>query len=222
MLTLLFNKKLKPKLLHLELAHLDYQICAQIAAHFREGKLVIYPTDTIYGIGCEGLNSSAVQRLNRVKRRQKGKPLLLLIPGPNWVFKLARSIPTYYKEVAARFWPGPLTLIFKAAPVVPTAVCGAQSTVGLRWADSRMLDAVLSRVESPLASTSANISGRVPITDPSNEENSLLEEVDLVVDAGCIKERESTVLDLSSEVPRILRQGAISKDTLQAALSLPL
>lgn len=210
--------KVKTPLLHVDFANPDPATLEVVAEQLKAGKIIIYPTDTIYGLGCDAFNAATVGRLNRLKTREPGNPLLILIPGLSWVSRLAAEVPDAFELVADAFWPGPLTIILKASDEIPREVCGQGDTIGLRWARSQFLDGVMSILNRPIISTSANLAGHPPLLEPAVESNPIMECADFVVDAGRLSGRASTLLDLSGAQPAILREGAISRRALKAVL----
>jgi L-threonylcarbamoyladenylate synthase len=189
-----------------------------IAARVASGCVIVYPTDTIYGIGCDALNSAAVGKVNSIKRRSSGQPLLVLIPGVEWVYRLVADVPSCFERVMEKFWPGPLTLILRASENAPRWVMGGGSTIGIRWARSPFLQALLKEVGGPIVSTSANVSGGEPLREPKKERGELLQRVDMIIDGGLLVGQESTVLDLSGDSPKLLREGATTRTELESVL----
>ena len=191
----------------------------EAAAALRLGGLVAVPTETVYGLCVNGLDSEAVARLYEVKGRPEIKPLSLMIAGPAEIKKYAEEIPPAAYSLAARFWPGPLTLVLPARNTVPSIVRAGGSTIGLRCPDHKMTLSLLDRLRLPLAGPSANPSGK-PSPKTAEEVLGYFDGViDAVVDGGqCGLGRESTILDMSVRPFRILRQGALAREDIHAAL----
>lgn len=191
----------------------------EAAAALKLGGLVAVPTETVYGLCANGLDSEAVAALYEIKGRPEVKPLSLMIAGPAEMEKYARDIPPAAFALAARFWPGPLTLVLPAKTVVPSIVRAGGDTVGLRCPAHKMTLALLDRLRLPLAGPSANPSG-MPSPRTAGEVLSYFDgKIDAVVDGGeCGIGRESTILDLSVRPFRILRQGALSREEIENAL----
>ncbi len=189
------------------------------AAAVNLGGLVAVPTETVYGLCVNGLDAEAVAALYEVKGRPEIKPLSLMIAGPSEIRKYARDIPPAAYTLAARFWPGPLTLVLPAKSAVPSIVRAGKDTVGLRCPDHPLTLALLERLRLPLAGPSANPSG-LPSAKSAEEVLAYFDgRIDAVVDGGpCGIGKESTVLDLSAKPFRILRQGALSQEDIHAAL----
>jgi L-threonylcarbamoyladenylate synthase len=196
----------------------DTESIRAIAGMVASGGIVVYPTDTIYGIGCDAANAPAVEKVNRLKLRAPGRPLLVLIPGLDWITRWADEIPAACRKIISSCWPGPLTLILKASVLAPRGVLGDGRTIGLRWPDHPFLQALLDEVGTPIVSTSANISGSEPLLRPEDEHRDWLQNADMVVDGGPLTGKESTVLDFSGKLPKLLREGATSRAALEAIL----
>lgn len=207
-----------PRRIKIDCDHPDPEAVRQIAEAVRTGGVLVYPTDTIYGLGCDAFDSHAVERVNRLKARAAGRPLLILIPGRQWLFRLAAEVSGNCLRLADAFWPGPLTLVLPASSEAPAGVLGGGHGIGIRWARHSFLQALLEAVGGPIVSTSANISGERPLQHPGEEKNGVLDSVDWIVDGGVQSGRESTVLDLTGPEPRLIREGAVSRSDLQAIL----
>jgi L-threonylcarbamoyladenylate synthase len=207
-----------PQNLQIDCRNPDKTSVATIAALVASGGVIVYPTDTIYGIGCDAFNPVSVQRVNSIKKRSAGQPLLILIPGLEWAHRLAMEIPPRFDRVVEKFWPGPLTLILRASGYAPRGAMAGGSTIGIRWAQNPFLQALMDEVGSPIVSTSANFSGGEPIREPNKGCGELLQHVDMIVDGGPLEGKESTVIDLSSDPPKVLREGSTTSASLQSVL----
>ena len=180
------------------------------------GEVILYPTDTVYGIGCHGFCSPALERILRLKRRSADKGLLLLIPDLQTAARLSGRLPPQFDRLAARLWPGPATFLVPAAPTLPAPVTGAQGKVGVRCPSLPFLRLWLKRVAAPIVSTSANLAGEPTPNSRSGLESLFGSRVDLFLDAGTLPESApSTVLDLCGEAPRIVRKGAMDEQILK-------
>lgn len=187
------------------------------ASFLREGKLVVFPTETVYGIGCNALDESAVEALYRAKNRPKEKPLLLHLHSS------AQAEACAYLDDSARhmltaFTPGPLSVIVKKRPLVPSVVTSGGETVGLRFPDEPLFLAMAREADLPIAATSANLSGFTSAKD-GDAAREMAEVADLIIDGGaCAYSIESTILSLAGDTPKILREGAISKEKLMEVM----
>lgn len=192
---------------------------ARAAWALRRGGVVAFPTETVYGLGADAANPKAVARIFAVKGRPADHPLIVHLSGTWALARFARYVPPIAWQLAERFWPGPLTLILPRAPGVPDLVTGGQDTVGLRVPAHPLALALLEAFGGGVAAPSANRFGRVSPTTAAHVEEELGEAVDFVLDGGpCPLGLESTILDLSSARPRLLRLGAISRRQLAEVL----
>lgn len=179
-------------------------------ALLRAGGLVAFPTETVYGLGADAANPAAVAQIFAAKGRPADHPLIVHLPSADHLPRWAREIPAEAAQLAAAFWPGPLTLILKRQPQVPDAVTGGQDTVGLRVPNHPLALELLAAFDGGVAAPSANRFGRISPTTAAHVREELGERVPLVLDGGaCPVGIESTILDLSRGTPVLLRPGAI-------------
>jgi len=197
----------------------DHPACIEQAAFLlRQGQLVCYPTDTVYGIGATASNEDAIRRLYAVKGRSPDKPLPLLISEPAEASRYAEITPVA-KTLISRFWPGPLTIVMRKAKGLRSRALAGQKTVGLRVPDNDVPRRLVRMLGEPLTGTSANRSGSRPPVSAAEVAFSLGEMVSLVMDGGRAPgEVESTVVDVSGRAPAIVREGAVSREELEEAL----
>lgn len=190
------------------------------AASLRLGGLVAVPTETVYGLCANGLDAGAVAHLYEVKGRPEVKPLSLMVAGPAEIEKYAEHIPPAAFILAARFWPGPLTLVLEAKKdVVPSIVRAGKDTVGLRCPAHPLTLSLLERARLPLAGPSANPSGAPSPTTAQQVLAYFDGQIEGVIDGGeCTLSRESTILDLTQKPFKILREGALAKEEIENAL----
>jgi L-threonylcarbamoyladenylate synthase len=185
----------------------------------RRGGLVVYPTETVYGLGCDPLNVEAVKRILEVKGERK-KPLPILAASIGDADKIA-FVSSNGKKLAAEFWPGPLTMVFPTKAVLPDVVTFGWDSVGLRIPDSDVALHLIRLSGGLLVGSSANRSGEEPPRAVQEMSGELKEMVDVVLDGGASAQgKPSTVADLSSEKLRIVREGPISLKELLDALAL--
>ncbi|HWQ57690.1 MAG TPA: L-threonylcarbamoyladenylate synthase [Clostridia bacterium] len=183
----------------------------------REGGLVAFPTETVYGLGANGLDGEAVARIFEAKGRPSDNPLILHVAKKNDVKKLWTRIPESARVLMDTFWPGPLTLVFNKSSLVPDEVTAGLPTVAVRMPDNKTALALIREAGVPIAAPSANASGRPSPTTAQHVRDDLEGKIDLIIDGGpCRYGLESTVLSLAGE-PTILRPGAITKEMLEAA-----
>jgi len=194
-------------------------ITQQASTFLKNGKLVAIPTETVYGLGADAKNPAAIQRIYEVKGRPITNPLIIHIPNLDAMQGFAIDIPPMARQLANAFWPGPLTLILKRHPSVPLIVTANQETVALRIPNHPLTLSVLEAFGGGVAAPSANRSGHVSPTTAAHVRDELGDAVDYVLDGGaCEIGIESTIVDLSTEKPAILRPGGISKEALEAVL----
>lgn len=199
--------------------HPDAAALARAADCLRRGGLVAFPTETVYGLGVHALDRAAVQRLFAAKGRPANDPLIVHVESLEHVQDLVLTVPDAARDLAARFWPGPLTLVLPRSPRVPDEVTAGLSTVAVRVPAHPVARALLAAAGVPVAAPSANLFSRPSPTRASHVLDDLDGRIDLVVDGGPTEVGvESTVLDLSGDVPTILRPGAVSLDMLRAIL----
>jgi len=175
------------------------------------GELVAFPTETVYGLGADASNPVAVAKIFAVKGRPADHPLIVHLPAATHLDAWAREVPEAARELAEAFWPGPMTLILKRQAHVLDAVTGGQDTVGLRVPNHPLALALLHAFNGGIAAPSANRYGRISPTSAAHVRSELGAAVTLVLDGGpCAVGIESTIVDLSTGTPRILRPGAIT------------
>lgn len=188
----------------------------------RAGALVAFPTETVYGLGADASNAAAVRRIFAVKGRPADHPLIVHLKGAEDLWRWSRDAPVAAQKLAERFWPGPLTLILLRAPHVIDEVTGGQDTVGLRVPSHPVAQQLLQAFGGGIAAPSANRFGRISPTSAQHVREELGEAVDLVLDGGaCEVGIESTILDLSSGEPVLLRPGRIGAAEIETALGVP-
>ena len=182
------------------------------------GRLVAFPTDTVYGLGALVQIPHSIQALYTVKGREAAKAIPLLLSSPQELDQVALAVSRMARRLAERFWPGPLTLVVPKHPSLPEEL-SSQATVGVRMPDHPVALALL-RMTGPLAVTSANRSGAESAVTAQEVVTALGGRIDLVLDGGKTPGGvSSTVVDCSGDAPLILRQGPISLEALQQALS---
>ena len=193
---------------------------AQAAAEIiRSGGLVAIPTETVYGLGANGLDPAAVSQIFAVKGRPNDNPLILHIAGAEEMERYAHSIPQSAYALAERFWPGPLTMILPARDIIPRSTTGGRDTVGLRCPDCAITREIIRLSGVPIAAPSANISGKPSTTTAQHVYHDHNGKIPLIVDSGaCRVGVESTIIDLTEQPPRLLRPGGITPEQLTEVL----
>lgn len=185
----------------------------------RAGGLVAFPTETVYGLGADAENEAAVRRIFEVKGRPEAHPLIVHIGRSECLARWVADLPQAAEKLVRQFWPGPLTLILPRGPRIPLAVTGGLETVGVRVPNHPVALAMLQSFGGAVAAPSANRFGRVSPTRVEHVGDDLGDRVDFVLDGGpCSVGVESTIVDLTSGEPAILRPGGITREQLEAAL----
>ena len=184
----------------------------------RDG-VMAYPTETFYGLGAVCFSGKAVRRIYRLKARDAGKPLSLIVSSLDMIETLAVGPPPVFHRLAGEFWPGPLTLVLKASPSFPARLAGPGHTIGVRIPSVPWLRRLVTKVGLPITATSANISGEGEISDPAEILRTFNDKVDIIVDGGSTPGGQpSTIVDITGPMPLILREGAIPKAQLEKYL----
>ena len=191
----------------------------QAADILRRGGLLAIPTETVYGLGADGLNADAVRHIFEAKGRPQDNPLILHIPDASWLARYCKDVPETAYRLAGRFWPGPLTMILPKADCVPLVTTGGLDTVGMRCPDHAVTRAIIAAAGVPVAAPSANTSGRPSCTTAAHVREDMDGRIDGVVDGGpCRVGVESTIIDLTCTPPRLLRPGGLPLEELRAVL----
>ena len=174
------------------------------------GGVIAFPSDTLYGLGCSLFDVAAVELVGRLKRRGAGMAFISLIPEASQADGLASGITPVARKLIREFWPGPLSLIFHAAPLVPAPVRGAGGTIALRCPKDTLSHALLTRFGGPVVSSSANLSGQPPAASAEEVVGYFGNQVDLVLDGGPRRGAvPSTLVDVSGPTPKLLRRGEL-------------
>ena len=187
----------------------EHALLAAAEAVLRGG-VIAFPTDTLYGLGCSLFDVSAVEMVARLKRRDPSLAVISLIPDPRQVYGLAMDVTPVAERLVERHWPGPLSLTFRAAPIVPPRVRGAGGTVALRCPRDTLCQRLLDRIGGPVVASSANLSGQRPAETAEEVVRIFGNQIDLVIDGGPRSGgMSSTLVDVSEKRPRLLRRGAL-------------
>ncbi len=207
------------KVLKVDSDHPKKEIIEEAVKLIKEGKLIAFPTETVYGLGADALNEEAVKRIFEIKGRPLDKPLSIIIGRKEELRQCVQEIPKSAQVLIERFWPGPLTLIFRASPLIPDIMMGENNTIGIRMPDCRIALEIVKASGVPLACPSANLSGRSSPTKAEEVIKDLGERIDLILDGGETKVGvESTVLDLTTSPPTILREGAFKREEIEEVI----
>lgn len=191
----------------------------QAAAILREGGLVGIPTETVYGLGANGLNEQAVKNIFAAKGRPQDNPLILHIPDVSWLERYCKDIPLTAYQLAEAYWPGPMTMILYHKELVPDAVTAGLDTVGMRCPAHKLCRDIIAAAGVPVAAPSGNTSGRPSPTTAQHMLEDMDGKIEAIVDGGpCAVGVESTIIDLTCNPPRLLRPGGITLEQLRDVL----
>jgi len=194
--------------------------CANAAAELiKAGELVALPTETVYGLGADGLNPEAVAKIFDAKGRPQDNPLILHIADPKDLEKLCHRIPESAWRLAEKFWPGPLTMVLPAKEIVPKCTTAGLPTVAVRCPDCEITRRIIAQADVPIAAPSANLSGKPSTTTAQHVLNDHKGNIPMIVDDGaCRVGVESTIVDLTEQPPRLLRPGGVTPEQLLEVL----
>lgn len=189
------------------------------AEAMKNGELVIFPTETVYGIGTNGLNEKAVERLYEAKKRPFNKPITLLVNSIDMINKVAKDITEQEYAIINKFFPGPLTIILRKKDIVPNIVTANSDTIGIRMPANDIALKLIEYAGIPIATPSANISGKPSGTNIIDIENDFKETVKYFIDNGpSAIGKSSTVIKVNDGKAKVLREGAISKEEIMQVL----
>ena len=184
---------------------------ASAAEIINNGGLVAFPTETVYGLGADGLNENAVKKIYEAKGRPSDNPLILHIQDISEVEPLTIEINSTAKKLMDTFWPGPMTLVFKKSAIVPPVISGGLDTVAIRLPENKVARELIRLSKTPIAAPSANTSGKPSPTKASHVFEDLNGRIDMIIDGGsCDIGLESTVIDVTTLSPVILRPGGVT------------
>lgn len=190
---------------------------ARAAAIIRSGGVVAYPTDTVFGLGCSIYSARAVARVLAIKRRPTHRGLPVLIASIDDAADLAEITPAFLR-LAERFWPGSLTIVAPARPDQPSDLVSAGGTIGLRVPDFALTRRLIASADSPIVGTSANRSGERPALDAQTAQSTFGDEIDYILDGDATGGTASTVVSVVVHPPRLLRSGALDRETLRRVI----
>ncbi|MFZ1983333.1 MAG: L-threonylcarbamoyladenylate synthase [Desulfatitalea sp.] len=197
--------------------HPDRRIIARSADMLRRGAVVVFPTRGLYGLGADAFNARAVERIFDLKGRNPAKPLLVLVDSLEMIARIARPLNALARHLMASFWPGRVTLVVPARDDLPVGLTGG-GTIGVRLVAHPVAVALVAALGSPLTGTSANLSGAPGCAAVDQHDPAIRDAADLVLDAGLLAGGPgSTVVDVTGDVPVILREGVVAAAEIMAA-----
>ncbi|HUQ33101.1 MAG TPA: L-threonylcarbamoyladenylate synthase [Pyrinomonadaceae bacterium] len=198
----------------------DDETRARASRIVADGGVIGFRTDTFYGLGADPFNRAAVSRINSLKGRDGvGKPVLVVISDRNEAERFTTDPSTLFNSISERHWPGALTIVVGARPEVPDELTAGSRTIGLRLPDDEKVRVLIRACGGALTATSANLAGEPPARTAEEVATAFHSLLDLIIDGGkATGDKPSTVLDLSGEHPRLIRDGAVSRSQLQETL----
>lgn len=199
--------------------NIDMGIIREMAEKIKNGETVIFPTETVYGLGANAMDEDAAKKIYAAKGRPSDNPLIVHIADIEEVDKIALEVGEKAKKAMENFWPGPLTIILKKKEIVPNVTSGGLSTVAIRMPSNKIANALIRESKTQIAAPSANISGRPSPTKAEHVVKEMSGRVSGIIMGGdCDFGLESTVVDFSEDKPMILRPGSITKEMLEEVL----
>ncbi|MCT4597585.1 MAG: L-threonylcarbamoyladenylate synthase [Vallitalea sp.] len=202
-----------------DITKIDNNIINDAAKTIQEGGLVAFPTETVYGIGANALESNAVSKIYTAKGRPSDNPLIVHVSDKEDVKKYVKHIGDNAKKLMDEFWPGPLTLIFEKKDIIPDSITGGLSTVAIRIPSHNIAREIIRVANRPVAAPSANVSGRPSPTMAKHVISDLDGKIDMIIDGGdCEIGLESTVVDVTEKIPTILRPGGITRNMIEQVI----
>ncbi len=200
----------------------DPDLVAEAVDVIQRGGLVVFPTTGLYGLGGNALNKGVVDRIFRLKKRSSDKPVLVLVKGAFELSGLVQEVPSAAASIMEVFWPGSVTLVCMAVASLPDNLTAGTGKIGVRVPAHPVVRALVNELGTPLTGTSANLSGRPGCSLVSEIESTIIDQVDLVLDAGPLRGGAgSTVVDVTGPLPEVLREGKIPvKDIMMAVKNL--
>jgi len=182
------------------------RLIRKVVEVLQKGGVIVYPTDTIYGLGCDLFNPESIRKIHRLKKMDGKKPLSFICPDLKDISKYA-YLSNYAYKMMKRLLPGPYTFILKATKLVPKIAQTKQNTVGIRIPDNRICLALAKELGNPIVSTSVNRPDEGLYNDPQEIEERFGRQLDLVIDGGLIVAEHSSIIDLTDEAPKVIRKG---------------
>ena len=193
----------------------DPDIINKASSIFKNGGIGIFPTDTVYGIGCNALDINALEKLYKLKERDFNKPINILVSNPNMINTFVKNINHIERKLIENFWPGALTIIFNKSEIVPKLLTAGLDTIGIRMPNNKIVIELIDKLKEPIAASSANISGKIPATNINNIlKDTFNNKIDFIIDNGETYNIPSTIVRVENNEIRILREGSITKNDI--------
>lgn len=193
-------------IVHINPTNPQERLIQKVTATLKDGGIIAYPTDTYYGIGCDIMNKKAIEKIYRLKNRDKNKPFSFICSGLKNISHYAKVSNTHYR-ILKRLLPGPYTFILEGSKLVPKIMLTKRKTAGIRVPDHNVCLALVEALGNPIISTTATRVDRTVISDPSLIEDEFKNGIDMVIDSGPVTGSPSSVVSLLDDVPEVLREG---------------
>lgn len=207
---------METKLVKVDTENPEKSVLTEAAEILKNGGLVAFPTETVYGLGANGLDEKACKRIYEAKGRPSDNPLILTIGDLDGLYKIVGKVTENAKKIIDAFWPGPITLVLPKADCVPETVTGGLDTVAVRYPSNKIARELIKIAGIPVAAPSANSSGKPSPTRASHVEFDLNGKIEMIIDGGAADwGLESTILDVSENKPVLLRPGAVTQDMIE-------
>ena len=213
------NLKNTDKIIRIDHTNPRPDLISDAALTIKKGGVISFPTRYLYGLGADAFNADAVDKVFRIKQRPYNKPLLVLVDKIENLTRLVRNVPSAAIHIMERFWPGEVTIVFEAKESLPENLTAGTDKIGVRMPEHPVALALTNSVNGPITATSANITGHGGCSRVQDLDPFIAEKIDLILDAGPLKGGiGSTVIDVTVDPPKILREGAVSAKVILAAL----
>jgi L-threonylcarbamoyladenylate synthase len=191
----------------------------QVRDIFKKDGIIAYPTETFYGIGVDPFNKSAVYKIFKLKGRSHDRPISILIKDKKMLLEVIEDIPLSAKILIKSFWPGPLTIIFNAKKTIPSVITGNTGKIGVRISSNPITQKLLEVIDSPITTTSANLSGKKSPVTAGEVVDYFGDNLDLIIDGGLLSGKlGSTIVDTTEEEIKVIREGEIPVKTILASV----
>lgn len=213
------ENKIKTKVVKVDPDNIDYDIIKEAARIINSGGIVVFPTETVYGIGADALNDDAVDKIFKAKGRPQDNPLIVHIAEFDELYDLISEVTDKAKILAEKYWPGPMTMILNKKDILSDKITAGLKTAAIRLPVNQIALAIIKESKKPIAAPSANTSGKPSPTEVSHVIEDLMGKVDMIIDGGSTYiGLESTVVDMTTDIPMILRPGGITLEDIVKVL----
>lgn len=210
-----------PEILKISNKESEEKIIARAADILAGGGIIAYPTETFYGLGADATNEKAIEKIFAAKGRNFKNPISLIIGKPDDIHPLVKDIPVSAKKLMDAFWPGALTIVFQASDKISPLLTAGSGKIGLRVSSHPLALKIVQKLKKPLTATSANQSGAPECSDASDVIVQIGDKIDAIVNGGQTEGgKASTLIDITCDPPVILREGVISRKTIEKCINL--